>query len=67
MEIGSDLGGNTVNLLEFCGQTGAMLHVIDPAPGYDASKWQSEHGDHLVFHKDISLNALSSIENSTWC
>ena len=63
VEIGSDLGGNTVNLLEVCGQTGAMLHVIDPAPGYDASKWQSEHGDHLVFHKDISLNALSSIEN----
>ena len=63
VEIGSDLGGNTVNLLEFCGQTGAMLRVIDPAPGYDTSKWQSEHGDHLVFHKDISLNVLPSIEN----
>ena len=63
MEIGSDQGVNTVNLLEFCRQTGATLHVIDPAPGYDVSKWQSEYGDRLVFHEDLSLNALPSIED----
>src|SRR5215213_2348339 len=63
VEIGSDQGGNTLNLLEFCRQTGAMLHVIDSAPGYSVSKWQSEHDGHLVFHEDLSLNALPSIEN----
>ena len=63
MEVGSDQGVNTANLLEFCRQTGATLHVIDPAPGYDVSKWQSEYGDCLVFHKELSLNALPSIEN----
>ena len=61
VEIGSDQGGNTVNLLEFCGRTGATLHVIDPAPKYEASRWQDEHDEHLVFHKDLSLNALPSV------
>ena len=63
VEVGSDQGVNTANLLEFCRQTGATLHVIDPAPGYDVSKWQSEYGDCLVFHKELSLNALPSIED----
>jgi hypothetical protein len=62
VEIGSDQGGNTVNLLGFCGRTGATLHVIDPAPKYDASKWQESH-EELVFHEDLSLNALPSIED----
>lgn len=52
-----------MNLLEFCRQTGATLHVVDPAPGYDVSKWQGRCDDHLVFHGDRSLNALTSIEN----
>ena len=63
VEIGSDQGGNTLNLLEYCKQTGATLHAIDPAPGYDVSEWQNKHGDHLVFHEDLSLNALALIEN----
>ena len=63
VEIGSDQGGNTENLLEFCRRTGSTLHVIDPAPGYDVSEWQREYGEHLVFHKDLSLNALPAIED----
>ncbi len=62
IEIGSDQGGNTENLLGFCRRTGATLHVIDPAPGYDAAEWQREHDGRLVFHKDLSLNALPQIE-----
>lgn len=63
VEIGSDQGGNTENLLEFCRKTGSTLHVIDPAPGYDVSEWQREHGERLVFHKDLSLNALPAVED----
>jgi hypothetical protein len=62
VEIGSDQGGNTENLLGFCRRTGATLHLIDPAPGYDAAEWQREHDGLLVFHKDLSLNALPQIE-----
>jgi hypothetical protein len=63
VEIGSNQGGNTENLLGFCRQIGAKLHVIDPAPGYDVAEWQRKHGKHLVFHKDLSLNTLPSIKD----
>jgi hypothetical protein len=62
VEIGSAAGGNTRNLLEFCRRSGARLHVIDPSPKYDVSDWQRRYGDHLVFHKDLSLNALPLID-----
>jgi hypothetical protein len=63
VEIGSDQGGNTLNLLQYCEQTSATLHAIDPTPRYDVSEWQNKHGDHLVFHEDLSLNALALIED----
>jgi Methyltransferase domain len=63
VEIGSDQGCNTSNLLEYCRHTGGTLHVVDPAPKYDVSELRSEHADHLVFHEVPSLRALPSIEN----
>ncbi len=62
VEIGSDLGGNTENLLRYCERNGAVLHVIDPAPKYEISELLEQHGERLVFHKDLSLNALPRIE-----
>ena len=62
VEIGSAQGINTERLLEFCRQNGATLHVVDPAPGYDAEEWQQKYSDHLVFHKDLSLRVLPEIE-----
>jgi len=64
VEIGSSAGGNTSNILEYCQRSGATLHVIDPAPKYDIPTWQRRHGDNLVFHEDLSLNALPQIEGS---
>jgi hypothetical protein len=63
VEVGSDQGGNTEKLLQYCHQNDATLHVIDPAPGYDAEEWQQKSGERLVFHKDLSLNALPEIED----
>lgn len=63
VEIGSDKGGNTRNLLEFCEKTDAVLHVVDPAPKYDVAEWQQRYGDRFIFYKDLSLNALPEIEN----
>lgn len=62
VEIGSDKGHNTQNLLEFCQRTGAKLHVIDPSPEYNVSEWEEEYGEHAVFHQALSLNALSRID-----
>ena len=62
VEIGSDRGDNTINLLEFCQRNDARLHVIDPLPKYDVEAWKEKYHRHLVFHKDLSLNALPLIE-----
>lgn len=63
VEIGSDDGGNTRNLLEYCLRSGARLHVIDPLPKYDVDEWQKRYGEHLVFHRDLSLKALPEIDS----
>jgi len=62
VEIGSDEGLNTRNLLDFCERTNAVLHVVDPLPKYDVSEWQERYGARLVFHRSLSLNALPSID-----
>lgn len=62
VEIGSDQGHNTENLLEYCQQQNAKLHVIDPWPKYEISDWEEEYGELVVFHLSLSLNALPLIE-----
>ena len=77
VEIGSDQGGNTENLLEFCRKTGSTLHVIDPDPGYDVSEWQREYGEPPpAKRKKLTLDAgqrhaldegaLGQEENDDW-
>ncbi len=63
VEVGSDQGANTEKLLEYCHQNAATLHVIDPRPGYETEEWQQKYADHVIFHKDLSLNALPEIED----
>ncbi len=62
VEIGSDNGDNTRNLLEYCKRNDALLHVIDPHPKYEVSEWQERYGKVLVFHKSLSLNAIQLID-----
>lgn len=62
VEIGSESGDNTSNLLEFCERNGGTLHVIEPFPKYDVSEWQQRHGEKLVFHRSLSLDALPEID-----
>ena len=61
VELGSDHGDNTRNLLEFCQNTNAVLHVIEPLPKYDVPEWQERYGKHLVFHRVPSLDAFPSV------
>jgi hypothetical protein len=62
VEVGSKDGANTRNLLEYCQRHGARLHVIDPLPQYDVAAWQEQYGEHLIFHKALSLDALPAID-----
>jgi hypothetical protein len=61
VEIGSDEGLNTRNLLAFCESTDAVLHVVDPVPKYDVSEWQERYGRHFVFYRALSVDAIPSI------
>ena len=57
VEVGSYPGGNTRNILEFCQQNAARLHLADSAPGYDVSGWKEQYGDRLFVHEGFSLGA----------
>lgn len=61
VEVGSDTGENTRNLLAFCEKNDAVLHVVDPLPKYDVPEWQERYGERLIFHRDLSLEALPRI------
>lgn len=63
VEIGSDLGFNTRNLIEYCRRTGSQLHVIDPLPQYDVEEWADLHDGGLFFHLAPSLDVLDSIDD----
>jgi len=60
-EIGSEFGGLTRRLLDYCVEEGAVAHVIDPQPQFDVEAWREEYGDALVFHRQLSLEVLGTI------
>lgn len=62
VEIGSDFGPNTRNLIEFCQRHDAKLHVIDPLPKYEVAEWKEQYGEAVEFHLSLSLDALYKIE-----
>jgi GT2 family glycosyltransferase/SAM-dependent methyltransferase len=62
LEIGSDKGTTTRALLERAEVHGAVLHVIDPKPAFDADELRREHPDSLVFHAALSLEVLPTLE-----
>lgn len=63
VEIGCADGRNTANLLEFCTQTGAHLHVIDTLPNLPTDQWPKKYQEHLTLHQDLSLHALREISD----
>ena len=62
VEIGALSGDGTKPLLELCRELDAVAHVIDPAPVLDVAALEAEYGDRLVFHRQLSLDALPRIE-----
>ena len=63
VEIGSDQGLNTRNLVDYARRTGAVVHVIDPLPKYDVDEWLDQYPGHMVFHKATSHDVLGSIHS----
>ena len=63
VEIGSEAGKNTVNLLEYCRERDAVLHAIDPAPKFDVGRWQQQHSGRLNVHRGLSLEILPRLSH----
>ena len=61
VEIGSETGATTRKLIEFCGRSGALLHAVDPNPGFDPGDWPGRYGGRAIFHRTTGLDALSRI------
>jgi len=62
LEIGADKGTTTRALLDRAAAHGAVLHVIDPKPGFDPEELRRRHPDSLAFHTALSLEVLPTLD-----
>jgi len=58
VEIGSEDGKNTKNILSYCSAQSAHLDAIDPNPLFDAQEWQERYPYILQVHQAHSLEVL---------
>lgn len=63
VEIGSQSGSNTKNILQYCVENNANLTCIDPYPLYDPIELNVEYGNRMTFHKELSLNVLGLLDD----
>ncbi|MGH2945004.1 MAG: glycosyltransferase [Solirubrobacteraceae bacterium] len=61
-EIGCQSGLLTRLALDYCHEVGGVAHVIDPSPEIDVDEWRERHGETLVFHRALSLEALPGMD-----
>ena len=63
VEIGSDTGINTKNILEYCLDHDSHLIAIDPSPKFDVEEFKIRYGDKFEFYQELSLNRLPLIKD----
>ncbi|MBP2046662.1 glycosyltransferase [Methanobacterium aggregans] len=63
VEIGSDTGINTRNILDYCVEHDAHMTAIDPVPKFDINEFKAEYGDRFEIYKELSLNRLPLLED----
>lgn len=63
VEIGSDWGVNTKNILEYCVENNAHMTAIDPFPKFDVEEYEKEYGDKFEMCLDLSLNQLPLLKD----
>ena len=61
VEIGALRGDNTREIIETLGPD-AVLHVVDPVPGFDPTEHEAEFPGRYVFHQALSLDVLGDLE-----
>ena len=63
VEVGSDDGINTRNILEYCRDHDAHMTAIDPLPKFDVDQYQEEYGDKFEIYQELSLDRLPQLED----
>lgn len=58
VEIGSDTGSNTINILEYCVDKDARMTAIDPFPKFDINEFKAKYGDRFEIFEELSLSRL---------
>jgi hypothetical protein len=61
VEVGAERGLTTERLLAWSARTRAVVHSVDPAPRFDPTAWEREHGERFHMHAARSLDALGEI------
>lgn len=62
VEIGSDNGYGTKNLINYCEDNKGTVTSIDPFPKYDYKQWENEHVGIFKLYTDLSLNRLPLLQ-----
>ena len=63
VEIGSDTGINTRNILEYCVNNEAYMTAIDPIPQFDVEDFKAKYGDKFEIYNELSLSRLPLLED----
>ena len=63
VEIGSETGVNTINILEYCIEYDGHMTSIDPFPLFDINEFKDKYGDKFEIYQDLSLNVLSQLND----
>ncbi|MCE5213896.1 MAG: class I SAM-dependent methyltransferase, partial [Methanobacterium sp.] len=58
VEVGSDTGLNTKNILEYCLKHDARMTAIDPFPKFDAGEFKARYGNKFEIYLELSLSRL---------
>lgn len=62
IEIGSDEGRNTKNILDYCTKYNACLTSIDPSPNFSIEQFKLKYTVNFNFIKSLSLEALPKLD-----
>jgi O-antigen biosynthesis protein len=63
IEVGSDTGINTKNILEYCNHHNAHMTAIDPFPKFDIDNFKTIYGDKFEIYTDLSLSILPLLKD----
>jgi glycosyltransferase involved in cell wall biosynthesis len=58
IEVGSDTGLNTQNILDYCMKHNARMTAIDPIPKFDIDEFKHKYGNKFEIYKELSLSRL---------